>query len=68
MPAAQGHTVWHICGSYGFTVMLLLGGVLRADNFKCKPRIWRANADYPCMLRVYFDVSATRTLSLRRPS
>ena len=40
--------------------MLLLGGVLRADNFKCKPRIWRPNADYPWLLRAYFDVSRAR--------
>jgi hypothetical protein len=36
-----GHFIWHLTVSYGFTLMMLLGGVLRADNFKKKPRIWR---------------------------
>lgn len=28
-----GHFVWHCTASYGMTMMLMLGGILRADNF-----------------------------------
>lgn len=59
-----GHLVWHVTMAYGLTMMLLLGGVLRADNFKKKPRIWRPrrkgkgfcrNGAYNCLTSLYFD-------------
>lgn len=28
-----GHFIWHCTASYGMTMMLMLGGILRADNF-----------------------------------
>jgi hypothetical protein len=60
-----GHFVWHITMSYGLTMMLLLGGVLRADNFKMKPRIWRPRNSKGCcqhgaykylLTSLYFDI------------
>ena len=62
-----GHFIWHITVSYGFTLMLLLGGVLRADNFKKKPRIWRParhnngkdcchHGAYNFFTSLYFDI------------
>ena len=51
-----GHLFWHISMSYGLTLMLLLGGVLRADNFKKKPRIFRHRKAYNFVVRHYFDL------------
>jgi hypothetical protein len=61
-----GHFIWHLTVSYGFTLMMLLGGVLRADNFKKKPRIWRPrrksqnswcnHGAYNLFTSFYFDV------------
>ena len=42
-----GHAIWHVTVSYGFTMMLLLGGVRRADNFQKKARIWRPSRPRP---------------------
>ena len=34
-----GHFVWHCTASYGMTMMLMLGGILRADNFSKVQRL-----------------------------
>ena len=52
-----GHTVWHLTMAYGLTLCLLLGGILRADNYHKYPRLWRPNHKKRCFLiRLYFGM------------
>ena len=36
-----GHFLWHTAMAYGLTCCLLLGAILRADNERKNPRLWR---------------------------
>ena len=58
-----GHFVWHIAMAYGSMMMLMLGAIMRADNYKKLPRIGRPhrrgrvlNGPYNILQQVYFAI------------
>ena len=58
-----GHFIWHCTASYGMTMMLMLGGILRADNFSKV----RAAKSQPVALFQINSPSPTARLAVLRP-